>query len=228
MPRPTVLSKSLSVEVTVGDEPEPGTLTLSTTRPALGGTLTATLEDPDGVTGAVSYLWERSVGRGRWEALAGTAATHVAGAADAGRFLRVTATYDDGRTSSNRATAETKEVVTAELLSALSVSTKDSGANPSHVLKPSFDPAVLHYSIGCAAGGDTMAITPTAAAGVRLSVGGTQVASGGTRRIAVDDANAEVASRWRARAAPARTTSCDARSGTCSIPPSRPLRAQPV
>jgi len=185
-------SKSLSVEVTVGDEPEPGTLTLSTTRPALGGTLTATLEDPDGVTGAVSYLWERSVGRGRWEALAGTAATHVAGAADAGRFLRVTATYDDGRTSSNRATAETKEVVTAELLSALSVSTDDSGANPSHVLKPSFDPAVLHYSIGCAADGDTMAITPTAAAGVRLSIDGTQVASGGTRNVAVDDANAEV------------------------------------
>ena len=179
-------AQSLSVQVTVSDKPEPGTLTLSPTRPGLGDTLTAALEDPDGVTGAATYKWERSVGRGGWETLAGTASTHTAAVADAGRFLRVTATYTDGHAGGNSATAETKQVVTAELLSALSVSTAAS-ASPSRALKPSFDPAVLHYSIGCAAGGDTMAITPTAAAGVRLSVDGTQVAGGATHEVAVRD-----------------------------------------
>ena len=178
-------SQSLDVQVTVSDEPEPGTLTLSSTRPGLGDTLTATLNDPDGMRGAVSYVWERSAGRGGWETLAGTAAAHVAGVADTGRFLRVTATYTDGPgATANSASAETKEVVTAARLSALSVSTNASTAKPSLGLKPLFDPAVLHYSIGCSAGGDTMTLTPTAAAaGVRLSIDGTQVASGESHTV---------------------------------------------
>lgn len=180
-------SQSLDVRVTVTDEPEPGTLTLSSTRPGLGDILTAELDDPDGVVGAVSYVWERSVGRGRWETLAGTASTHVAAVADAGRFLRVTATYTDGHGSNNTATAETKEVVTAELLSALTVSTTDSVADSAHALKPSFDAAVLHYSIGYAAGGDTMTVTAAAATGVRLSIDGTQVASGAAHAVDVGD-----------------------------------------
>ena len=177
--------QTLDVEVTVTDAPEPGTLALSSTRPQLGETLTATLTDPDGVTGAVTYLWERSVGRGTWETLADTAASRVGTAADTGRFLRVTATYEDGHAAGNTATARTSEVVTADRLSGLTVSTTDSTANPGHALRPSFDAGILHYSIGCAAS-DTMTLSPTAGTGVRLSINGTQVTSGESHTVAVE------------------------------------------
>ena len=174
--------QSLDVEVSVTDEPEPGTLTLSTTRPGLGATITATLADTDGVTGTVSYGWERSVGRGTWENLANTASSYVTAAADTGRFLRVTATYRDGHATGNTATAGTSEVVTADLLTALTVTT----ANANNALRPAFQPGILHYSIGCAASNETMTLTPTAASGVRISIDGTQVASGESRTIDVD------------------------------------------
>ena len=183
--------QSLDVEVTVTDEPEPGTLALSSTRPRLGETLTTTLTDPDGVTGTVTYLWERSVGRGTWAALANTAASRVPTAADSGHFLRVTATYQDGHASGNTVTARTSEAVTADRLSALVVSTTDSVANPGHALRPSFDAGILHYSIGCAATGEMMTLAPAAGSGVRLSINGTQVTSGESRTVAVD-ADSEV------------------------------------
>ena len=178
--------QTLDVEVTVTDEPEPGTLALSSTRPQLGETLTTTLTDPDGVTGAVTYVWERSVGRGTWAALADTAASRVSTAADTGHFLRVTATYEDGHGTANTATARTSEVVTADRLTALTVSTTDSTANPGHALRPSFDAGILHYSIGCAATGETMTLTATAGSGVRLSIDGTQVTSGESHTVAVE------------------------------------------
>ena len=178
--------QSLDVEVTVSDEPEPGMLVLSTTRPQLGDAITATLTDPDGVTGTVSYVWERSVGRGTWATLASTGASHTATAADTGSFLRVTASYQDGHPTANTATAGASEVVTADLLTALTVTTTDSVANVAHALRPSFDAGILHYSIGCAASNETMTLTPTAASGVRLSIDGTQVASGESRTIDVD------------------------------------------
>ena len=177
--------QTLDVEVTVTDEPEPGTLALSSTQPQLGETLTATLTDPDGVTGAVTYVWERSVGRGTWVTLADTAASRVSTAADTGHFLRVTATYQDGHGSANTAAARTSEVVTADRLSALTVSTTDSAANPGHALRPSFDAGTLHYSIGCATS-DTMTLAATAGSGVRLSINGTQVTSGESHTAAVD------------------------------------------
>ena len=181
--------ESLDVDVTVADEPEPGTLALSATRPRLGATLTATLTDPDGVTGTVTYVWERSVDRGTWVTLTNTAAAYVTTPADTGRFLRVTATYQDGH-GADTATARTSEVVTADLLTALAVSTTDSTANPGHALRPSFDAGILHYSIGCATS-DTMTLVPTAGSGVRLSIGGTQVTSGESRTVDVD-ADSEV------------------------------------
>ena len=177
--------QTLDVEVTVTDAPEPGTLALSSTRPRLGETLTATLTDPDADTGAATYVWERSVGRGTWVTLADTAASRVSTAADTGHFLRVTATYQDGHASGNTAAARTSEVVTADRLTALTVSTTDSTANPGHALRPSFDSGILHYSIGCAAS-DTMTLTATAGSGVRLSINGIQVTSGESHTAAVE------------------------------------------
>ena len=184
--------QTLDVEVTVTDAPEPGTLALSSTRPQLGETLTATLTDPDAATGAATYVWERSVGRGTWaDIVAATASSYTPTAADSGHFLRVTATYQDGHGSANTATARTSEVVTADRLTALAVSTTDSAANPGHALRPSFDAGILHYSIGCAAAGETMTLTATAGSGVRLSIDGTQVTSGESHTAAVE-ADSEV------------------------------------
>ena len=71
------------------------------------------------------------------------------------------------------------------------MSTTDSEANSGHALRPSFEAGILHYSIGCAGGGETMTLTPTAGSGVRLSIDGTQVSSGESRTVAVD-ADSEV------------------------------------
>ena len=187
-----VTSHSLAVEVTITDQDEAGTLTLSTTRPQFGVALTTTLTDPDGVTGTATYRWERSAGRSAWtDILGATASSYTPTGGETGHFLRVTATYTDGHGSGKTATARTSEVVTADLLSGLTVSTTDSAANSGHALRPSFDASVLHYSIGCAAAGETMTLTPTAGSGVRLSIDGTQVSSGESRTVDVD-ADSEV------------------------------------
>ncbi len=187
-----VTRHSLAVEVTITDQDEAGTLTLSTTRPQFGVALTTTLTDPDGVTGTVTYQWERSVGRSAWtDIVVATASSYTPTSAETGHFLRVTATYTDGHGSGKTVTARTSEVVTADLLSGLTVSTTDSAAHSGHALRPSFDAGILHYSIGCAAAGETMTLTPTAGSGGRLSIDGTQVSSGESRTVAVD-ADSEV------------------------------------
>ena len=187
-----VTSHALAVEVTITDQDEAGTLTLSTTRPQFGVALTTTLTDPDDVTGTVTYQWERSVGRGAWTGIvAATASSYTLTSAETGHFLRVTATYTDGHGGGKTAAARTSEVVTADLLSGLTVSTTDSAANSGHALRPSFDAGILHYSIGCAAADETMTLTPTAGSGVRLSIDGTQVSSAESRTVDVD-ADSEV------------------------------------
>ena len=187
-----VTRHSLAVEVTITDQDEAGTLTLSTTRPQFGVALTTTLTDPDGVSGMVTYRWERSAGRSAWtDIVVATASSYTLTSAETGHFLRVTATYTDGHGGGKTVTARTSEVVTADLLSGLTVSTTDSAANSGHALRPSFDAGILHYSIGCAAAGETMTLTPTAGSGGRLSIDGTQVSSGESRTVAVD-ADSEV------------------------------------
>ena len=149
-----VTSHSLAVEVTITDQDEAGTLTLSTTRPQFGVALMTTLTDPDGVTGTITYqLGAFGAGRSAWMDIVGeTASSFTPTIAETGHFLRVTATYMDGHGGGKTVTARTSEVVTADLLSGLTVSTTDSAANSGHALRPSFDAGILHYSIGCAAG----------------------------------------------------------------------------
>ena len=106
-------------------------------------------------------------------------------AADTGRFLRATATYEDRHGTGKMASAVAYEVVTASLLTGLQVTTSDSTANPARALMPAFRAEVLHYAVGCAEAGDMMTVTPTAASGVRLAVDGVQVASGTSAMVAV-------------------------------------------
>ena len=174
-----VTTHSLDVAVTITDQDEAGTLTLSTTRPQFGVALTTTLTDPDGVSGTVTYRWERSAGRSAWTDIVGAAASsYTPTSAETGHFLRVTATYTDRHGSGRTATASTSEVVAGPLLTALTLSTVDATDDSSHGMRPAFDRQTLHYGIGCTETGDTMTVTATAPAGARLSVNGIQVASG--------------------------------------------------
>ena len=175
-----------AVTVTVSDTDEAGTLTLASTRPRLGTGLTTTLSDPDSVDGTPTYTWERSTRPNAWKTIAAaTSSTYTPAAADTGTFLRATATYTDGHGAAKTAAALTYEVVTASVLSGLQATTNDSSANPDRALSPAFSADVLHYVVGCAAAGDTMAVTPTAASGVRIAVNGVQVASGTAAMVSV-------------------------------------------
>ena len=61
------------VAVTVTNIDEPGVVTLSTPNPRLDTALTATLADPDTMSGTPTWLWERSTGPNAWVVI--TAAT---------------------------------------------------------------------------------------------------------------------------------------------------------
>ena len=80
---PTTVTKDVTVTVT--NQEEPGTFTLSPTRPRVGTALNATLTDPDGSTSGVARTWERSTGPTTWAAIDGAASSsYTPTAADAG------------------------------------------------------------------------------------------------------------------------------------------------
>ncbi len=112
------LTDVLHVVVMVTNEEEDGTVELSTLAPKVGVELTATLTgDEDGPTSRVTWEWERSDASSAadFDADASTV-TEIEGAtsasytpvhADAGNFLRATATYTDpqGEDSASQVTA---------------------------------------------------------------------------------------------------------------------------
>ncbi len=170
---------TLDVSVTVGDENEAGTLSLDSPRPRFGETLTASVTDPDGDVSAITWKWERSAGRNAWVVIDGTtAASYTPTAADTGAYLRVTADYTDSHAADQSARAVSAEVVAAELLNELSVTTNASTANPDRwAMRPEFSADILHYAVGCTATdpGDTMTLAFAAAnAGTRVAVNGEQ------------------------------------------------------
>ena len=161
-----------SVTVTVTDENEAGTLTLSSVRPKMGELLMATPTDPDGVTaGTAMWQWERSAGRNVWVVIDGaTEASYMPTAADTGAYLRATAAYTDSHPADQSARAVSAEVVTAHTLSRLEVTTSSSRS-----MYPVFDPEILHYAVGCQ---DTLTLTlSTRETDTRLVVNGIQRAN---------------------------------------------------
>ena len=156
-------STSHAIAVTVTDEDEDGTITLSTTVPRVGQSFSASLSDPDAVSGAISWKWERSAGRNAWAIIeAATGSSHVPVAADTGEYLRVTATYGDGHGTAKSVSAALPNVAAGRGLDSLSVTTNDSaGGVDWRQMRPAFSSLTLHYSIGC---GDTDTMTVTFAA----------------------------------------------------------------
>ena len=160
-------SLTLAVTVTVTDAEEPGEIAFSASRPAIGTALTASVSDPDAVTGSVVWKWERSQGRSKWTAISGaTAASYTPTAADSEQYLRATATYSDRLGSGKTASAVAPYPPLSHRLSALAMS------GSSRSMYPTFDPDVLHYAVECGVG-DTMSLTWSAAeASTRVAVNG--------------------------------------------------------
>ncbi len=176
------VDSTLAVTVALTDVDEPGVIALAPVRPKVGTALTATLSDPDTVSGTTVWAWQRSNGRNSWSTISGaTAASYTPVTGDSGQYLRVRATYTDGHGSNKSAEATAHHVViAASALTGLSASTTDSTLS----LTPSFEADVLHYKVSCGET-DTMTVTPTAATGVRLAVDGVQTTSGTAVEVSV-------------------------------------------
>ena len=112
---PAGATVTIPVTITVDNVDEPGTVTLSSLQPIEGTPLTATLDDPDDVSGSATWLWAGSPsGSSSWTLISGaTAATYTPDAAAEGRFLRATASYDDGEGSGKSAEGVSANVVQA-------------------------------------------------------------------------------------------------------------------
>ncbi len=179
-------ASAVTVTVTVTDVDEPGTVSLSTKRPRVGVPVTATLSDPDGVVAdSGTWVWERSTGYQQWATISGAdSSSYTPTAADAGSFLRVGVSYSDRHGSGAQAQTVAPEVVAADQLNGLSISTDDSDAATSSEdawrrMRPVFDPQILHYSVGCN-NSDTMTLTMRPASGSsRISVDGVQYTNPG-------------------------------------------------
>ena len=107
-------SDLISVDITVNNVEEPGTVTLSSLQPLVGIPLTATLDDPDNVTdGSVTWSWERSPnGTSDWISI-GRTDTYTPTTGDIGHYLQATASYNDAEGPDK--SAQTISVTAVEL-----------------------------------------------------------------------------------------------------------------
>ena len=90
--------------VVIAVQPD-GTVTLSSTQPAVGTAVTATLNDPDGSVSGLGWQWARSAnGSTGWTNISGaTSSAYLPVAADDGMYLRATARYTDAQASGQTA-----------------------------------------------------------------------------------------------------------------------------
>ncbi len=105
---------TLAVTVTVTNVDEAGRVLLSSLQPQVDTALTSTLADPDGVSGAITWSWERSLNRtSGWTPIGGaTSRTYTPGATDLHHYLRVAASYGD-REGSGKSADRVSESVRA-------------------------------------------------------------------------------------------------------------------
>ena len=105
----------ITVAVMVTNVDEKGTLTLSPVRPSVDTPVSAALSDPDGDVSGVTWRWARD------SAMGGTFDDIISGAtgksytpvdADAGMYLKATASYTDGHGTGKSASAATASAVT--------------------------------------------------------------------------------------------------------------------
>ncbi len=101
-----------AVTVTVTNEDEPGTVSLTTMNPLVGTELTASVDDPDASVTA-TWQWARSNAMdGTYINIDGaTNASYTPTMADDGMWLRATASYDDGVEEADTAIGTTDNAV---------------------------------------------------------------------------------------------------------------------
>ena len=106
----------LDMTVTVTNVEEAGTVELSSVQPQVDTPLTATLHDPDEVTSAITWSWHSSTRKnGGWNLISGEASdSYTPVAEDVNKYLKVTASYDDGFSSGKSASAISANKVRAE------------------------------------------------------------------------------------------------------------------
>ena len=104
----------ITVIIAVTDVDEDGTVTIPAADFTVGTAVAAALADPDGGASGVTWLWERSTNRTAWTTVSGAvSASYVPVAADAGNYLRVTASYADANGADKSAQAVTGSPVAA-------------------------------------------------------------------------------------------------------------------
>ena len=77
---------------------------------SLGKTLTATVSDPDGIAGAVSYQWQVSSGGGGWSNVGTGSNNYLVSAADVGKDIQVQASYVDSGSHSESPVSVAKAI----------------------------------------------------------------------------------------------------------------------
>ena len=105
---------TVRVSIVVTNEDEEGGVTISSNQPLVGNTLRATLHDPDDVVVIHFWNWSTSIDKRRWiDTGSGIGDSYTPDAGDVGRYLRATATYNDGHGTGKRAIAVTSTKVQA-------------------------------------------------------------------------------------------------------------------
>ena len=95
-PQDAGTAPQLPVRIAIANVNDPGVVTLSTTQPVIGDSVTAELEDEDRGVQDVSWQWRRQGSNGAWTEIQGaTAAEYTPVAADAGHSLQVRTSYVD-------------------------------------------------------------------------------------------------------------------------------------
>ena len=91
------LTDSLTVQISLTDADDPGTVTFSSDRPSVGVPFTATVYDQDGVGGRIQWRWHRAKSANdEFEQVDGaTRSSYTPVENDEGYVLRATASYED-------------------------------------------------------------------------------------------------------------------------------------
>ena len=99
-------------------EDDDGVVTLSTSAPRVGSSVTASLSDPDGGVTGITWQWEKFPnGTSEWTAIAGiTSSSYTPRKVDLGSFFRVTASYTDALGSGKSAGTVTTSAVAVRAL----------------------------------------------------------------------------------------------------------------
>ena len=116
----SAVDDSIIVTITVSNEDEDGTVTLSSVSdpPRVGTALVASLTDPDGTPSNVTWQWSSAATAGGTfgDIASATSASYTPAAGDVGNFLKATASYDDPQGSGKTAEAVSASATQAALV----------------------------------------------------------------------------------------------------------------